>query len=99
MVIIDSATDLIAMESGGSRSQIEPNRTPYWRPEESDPWSDIYLKGAYEKRVQDLEQFAQDKNYDYLSIQEVSYGPYLATMASLLLQTFHIGENPSLNFF
>ena len=98
MVIIDSATDLIAMESGGSRSQIEPNRTPYWRPEESDPWSDIYLKGAYEKRVQDLEQFAQDKNYDYLSIQEVSYGPYLATMASLLLITnlSHWGRTPHL---
>ena len=28
-----------------------------------------HFVGAYEKRVQDLEQFAQDKNYDYLSVE------------------------------
>ena len=26
-------------------------------------WQDIYLRGAYEKRVEDLEKFAQDKNF------------------------------------
>ena len=26
-------------------------------------WQDIYLQGAYEKRVEDLEKFAQDKNF------------------------------------
>ena len=73
MVLIDSATDLLAMESGGqySGAQYEAIQPQLLQPEVfSDPWSDIYLQGAYEKRVQELEQFAQDKNYDYLSLEK-----------------------------
>ena len=73
MVLIDSATDLLAMESGGqySGAQYEAIQPQLLHPEVfSDPWSDIYLQGAYEKRVQELEQFAQDKNYDYLSLEK-----------------------------
>ena len=73
MVLIDSATDLLAMESGGqySGAQYEAIQPQVLHPEVfSDPWSDIYLQGAYEKRVQELEQFAQDKNYDYLSLEK-----------------------------
>ena len=44
MVLIDSATDLIAMESDLSRSTSSVSK-PQWRPEYSNAWSDIYLKG------------------------------------------------------
>ena len=44
MVLIDSATDLIAMESDPSRSTSSVSK-PQWRPEYSNAWNDIYLKG------------------------------------------------------
>jgi len=42
----------------GQQTQFSSNDYDY-----QSSWQDIYLKGAYEKRVEDLEKFAQDKNY------------------------------------
>jgi len=42
----------------GQQTQFSSNDYDY-----QSSWQDIYLKGAYEKRVEDLEKFAQDKNF------------------------------------
>ena len=68
MVLIDSPTDLMATASG-QRPQFEDDFRSDYR-----PWNNIYLRGAYEKRVQDLEQFAREKTLDYFSSsKEVIY--------------------------
>ena len=67
MVLIDSPTDLLAMESSPS------SNTGYYfgNYDYEDPWNpDMYLQGAFEKRVADLELFAKNKNLDYLAYEE-----------------------------
>jgi hypothetical protein len=64
MVLIDSPIDLMATASRDQPVQagVRPtilDTTGY------DPWRDIYLQGVYEKRVQQLEQFAKEKSFDY----------------------------------
>ena len=59
MVLIDSASDLMATASGQNYPKME--NLDYY-----DYYSDlrdVYLRGAYEKRVKDLETFAKDKNF------------------------------------
>jgi len=79
MVLIDSPTDLIATASrqipqldmkmerfGLAASGEEPEQQTQFSSNDYDylsSWQDIYLRGAYEKRVEDLEKFAQDKNF------------------------------------
>jgi len=79
MVLIDSPTDLIATASrqipqldmkmerfGLAATGEEPEQQTQFSSNDYDylsSWQDIYLRGAYEKRVEDLEKFAQDKNF------------------------------------
>ncbi len=79
MVLIDSATDLMAT---ASRDHHVASRLPVGDRTGSedahgvtrnyDPWRDIYLQGAYQKRFKDLEQFAKEKTDDYQQ-----FDPYL----------------------
>ena len=64
MVLIDSPTDLLAMES------TPESFYNYDYQEAQDPWKEMYLQGAFEKRVADLELFARNKNLDYMAYQE-----------------------------
>jgi len=78
MVLIDSPTDLIATASrqipqldmkmerfGLAATGEEPEQTQFSSNDYDylSSWQDIYLRGAYEKRVEDLEKFAKDKNF------------------------------------
>jgi len=78
MVLIDSPTDLIATASrqipqldmkmerfGLAATGEEPEQTQLSSNDYDylSSWQDIYLRGAYEKRVEDLEKFAKDKNF------------------------------------
>lgn len=75
MVLIDSPTDLMATASRHFPASSDSTSFQNWetdydyydgRDYQDEPrlsLSDLYLKGAYEKRVQDLEAFAKDKNF------------------------------------
>ena len=62
MVLIDSATDLMA-----TASRAAPNYYEDYYSTNENSWLNNYLEGAYAKRVQDLEQFAKDKTLDFIA--------------------------------
>jgi len=83
MGLIDSPTDLIAtasrqipqsnmkMERFGLASE-DPTGTQFSSNDYDylSSWQDDYLRGSYEKRVEDLEKFAQDKNFWASAVKE-----------------------------
>ena len=68
MVLIDSSTDLMATASRQHPIYLDYAEAPLKNDDVYDidnfsTLKDIYLNRAYEKRVQDLEDFARDKNF------------------------------------